>query len=64
MSLFHERRFHLIGLMIGTSILHGGQAFPFLPRAIYNYVSHGEMATDCTVSDVANSSTLHIAKKV
>lgn len=63
-SLFHERRFHLIGLMIGTSILHGGQAFPFLPRAIYNYISHGQMATDCTVSDVANSSTLHIVKKV
>lgn len=60
-SLFHE---HLIGLMIGTSILHGGQAFPFLPRAIYNYISHGVMATNCTVSNVANSSTLRIVKKV
>ena len=42
-SLFHERRFHLVGKMIGTSILHGGLAFPFLPKAIYDYIVYNGM---------------------
>ena len=63
-SLFHERRFHLVGKMIGTSILHGGPAFPFLPKAIYGYIAHGWCAADCTVADVANPSTLQIINKV
>ena len=63
-SLFLERRFYLVGLMIATSILHGGPAFPFLPRAIYDYIAHGQTAADCAVADVANPSTLHIINMV
>ena len=64
MALFHERRFHLVGLMVGTSILHGGPAFPFFPRSIYEYMARDQMAVDCDVADVANPSTLHIINMV
>ena len=64
MALFHERRFHLVGLMVGTSILHGGPAFPFFPRSIYEYIARDQMAVDCDVADVANPSTLHIINMV
>ena len=59
-SLFHERRFHLVGLMVSTSILHGGLAFPFFPKVIYDYMARDHIPVDCSVSDVANASTLKI----
>ena len=41
-ALFQESRFHLVGLMIATSIIHGGPAFPFFPRVIYDYIALGK----------------------
>ena len=63
-ALFQERRFHLVGLMIATTISHCGPAFPFFPRAIYDYIALGNTAVDSNAGDVANPSTLHIIKMV
>ena len=63
-ALFHERRFHLVGLMVGTSILHVGPAFPFFPRSIYEYIARDQMAVDCDVANVANPSTIHVINMV
>jgi len=59
-ALFRECRFHLVGLMVGMSILHGGPGFPFLPRVIYDYIARDKMAVDSNAGDVANPSTRHI----
>ena len=50
--------------MVGTSILHGGPAFPFLPRVIYDYIAREKMAVESNAGDVANPSTLHITRMV
>ena len=63
-SLFHDRRFHLIGVMLATSILHGGPAFPFFPKVVYDYIAREQMAITSTPADVANPETLHILSMV
>ena len=63
-ALFQEHRSYLVGLMIATSIIHGGLAFPFFPRVIYDYIALGKTAVDSNAGDVANPSTLHIIKMV
>ena len=63
-ALFQEHRFHLVGLMIATSIIHGGPVFPFFPRVIYDYIALGKTAVVSNAGDVANPSTLHIIKMV
>ena len=64
LTLFRDRCFHLVGIMIATSILHGGSPFPYFPRVVYNYISRGEMPVDATAADVANPLTLHIISVV
>lgn len=57
-SLFHDRRF---GVMLATSILHGG---PFFPKVIYDYIAREQMAVTSTLADVANPETLQILNMV
>lgn len=49
-----QRRFYLVGVMIATSILHGGTAFPFFPRVLFDYIASGRMSMACTVNDIVN----------
>lgn len=63
-SLFNDRRFHLIGVLLATSILHGGPAFPFFPKVIYDYIAREQMAVTSTLADVANPETLQILNMV
>ena len=59
-----QRRFYLAGVMIATSILHGGTPFLFFPKALYNYIARGHMSVTCTVSDVANPDVVAIVEEV
>ena len=63
-SLVHDHRFHLIGTMVATAILHAGVAFPFLPKCVYNYIAKEQNPTVVSIADVANSSTLHVLNSV
>ena len=63
-SLFHQRLFHLVGMMIATALLHGGPAFPFFHKCLYDYIARNYMVTDATSADVANPETLEVIKKV
>ena len=59
-----QRRFYLAGIMIATSILHGGTPLPFFPKVLYNYIASGHMSMSCTVSDVANPEVVAILEEV
>ena len=61
---FIQKRFRLAGVMIATSILHGGPAFPFFPKVIFDYMTSGKVSMACTVSDVANPDVEAIIKEV
>ena len=61
---FIQKRFHLAGVMIATSILHGGPAFPFFPKVIFDYMTCGKVSMACAVSDVANPDVEAIIKEV
>ena len=61
---FIQKRFCLAGVMIATSILHGGPAFPFFPKVIFDYMTSGKVSLACTVSDVANPDVEAIIKEV
>lgn len=61
---FLERRYYLVGVMIATSILHGGLGFPFFPKVIYEYMVQQRMVGDVSLEDVANPEMLRIITKV
>lgn len=63
-SAYLERRYYLTGLMIATSILHGGPGFPFFPRVLYDYLSQRRAVCRVTVGDVANPEILQVITKV
>lgn len=62
-SLFHDRRFYLIGVMLATSILHGGPAFPFFPKVIILLETKWQLLPHLLI-DVAYPETLQILSMV
>ena len=63
-SAYLERRYYLAGLMMATSILHGGPAFSFLPKVLYDYLSQIGGVSSVAVGDVANPEILQVISKV
>ena len=63
MLQFQQRQFHLVGLMVATSLLHGGPPFPFLPECVYNYIANLEDVAnpECEAVEVIKKVSVHVS---
>lgn len=56
--------YHLVGLVIGWSVLHGGPGGNFFSKTLFNSVAYGAGLKDVNMEDIADNEVLENLTKV